>query len=206
MFQNNYHYVRIGRHLKNSGFGLVELLVSISILVIVMSVILARHSAFNSAVLLQSQAYEVAFQAREIQLFAVGAIGESTDFRNVYGLHFDSTSGANQKYSLFRDGDGDNIFGSGEEFGRQGVLDPRFEISAIRGINSGGALYDNYDKLSILFERPNFDARFFIDTGTPLADEVVAVEVVVRLRGTTSDTVNDKRTVEITRTGQISVK
>ncbi len=200
MFQNNYHYVRIGRHLKNSGFGLVELLVSISILVIVMSVILARHSAFNSAVLLQSQAYEVAFQAREIQLFAVGAIGESTDFRNVYGLHF-SKSGANQKYSLFRDINGNNYFNSGEEFGRQGVLDPRFEICDIRGVDGNGDVKYTPDAMSITFERPNFDALFHESSGAWDTD-TVAAEIDICLRGAAAD----KRTVEITRTGQISVK
>ena len=76
------------------GFGLVELMVSISIMMLLSSIILVRHSAFNGAVLLRSQAYEVAFALRKAQLLAVSgnnnsggtSLGTTTQ---QYGVYFD---------------------------------------------------------------------------------------------------------------------
>ena len=56
-----------------NGFGLVELLVSISIMLLVTMVVLVNHESFNNGALLRSQAYEVALRLREVQLSAVGA-------------------------------------------------------------------------------------------------------------------------------------
>jgi len=187
---------------KNRGFGLVELLVSISILVLVMGIILARHSSFNSAVLLRNQAHQVVLHAREIQHFAVSVTGDSGDFRNTYGLHFNTMSGHNRGYKVFKDGNGDSYFnvGTGEEFGRQGTLDPRFIIDEITLV--GSAL--SSDRVSVVFERPNFDARFFVSSGEVV--DASAVEITVRLLGTTGDTTSEIRKIEITKTGQISVQ
>lgn len=171
------------------GFSLVEMMVSISILVLVMTVILARQDAFDNAVLLRNQAYSIALEAREVQLYSVSVTGEGSNFRSTFGLHFDTTDGS--VYKIFKDNDDDFYYDADEEFGQQGVLDPRFTIGAIR--------VDGTPKsaLSVVFERPNFDAHFY-DSGGVLDNE--KVEIDVRLVGTT-----EVRTIEITRTGQISV-
>jgi Tfp pilus assembly protein FimT len=57
--------------ISDRGFGLVELMVSISIMMLLTVVILNRQSSFNGAVLLRNQAYEVAFALRKAQLLAV---------------------------------------------------------------------------------------------------------------------------------------
>ncbi|MEZ4104115.1 MAG: hypothetical protein R3B60_02395 [Candidatus Paceibacterota bacterium] len=172
-----------------SGFGLIEMMVSIGILVLVMTVILARQDAFNSAVLLRGQAYEVALQAREIQLYAVSVIGSGSSFRVPYGIHFINNSGS---YTIFRDINNNGVYdGSDTIFGKQGILDPRFVIDRLQ-VDGGASL----SELSIVFERPNFDALFGGDVA----------EIDVRLRGTTGTGVGEVRTVEITRTGQISVQ
>ncbi|USN87557.1 MAG: prepilin-type N-terminal cleavage/methylation domain-containing protein [Candidatus Nomurabacteria bacterium] len=198
MFQSKYRSYK-QNHLLSGGFGLVEMMVSIGILVLVMSVILANHQAFNHAVLLKSQAYEIAFKVREAQLFAVSVTGDSGDFRKVYGVHFnDSTS--NGVYKVFRDNNATQNYyydSVSEEFGEQGVLDPRFEVSDIRLLGSAVTPND----LSIIFTRPNFDARFFTGPLTEPAN-VTGAEIDVRLRGSTSPVY----TIEITKTGQISVK
>ena len=59
--------------------------------------------------------------------------------------------------------------------------------------------------MSIVFERPNFDARFYTSSG-PVSSAVSAVQLVVRLRGTTGTGVGVVRVVEISRTGQITVQ
>ncbi len=186
-----------------AGFGLIELMVSIAVMAIVSSIILIRHESFNSATLLRSQAYEVALRVREVQFSAVSASGDgSGDFNSVNGVYFDSTAGLNGVYKSFRDGDGDYFFDAVEEDGQAGVLDERFEISDIRAVGVGAVL--NGDDVAIVFERPNFDAKFYEDA----SDEVVnatAMEIDVARRGAAGATCGEVRTVEITRTGQISV-
>lgn len=186
----------------NAGFGLIELLVSISILVIVMSIVMFKHSSFNSAVLLRSQAYEVALHARNIQLNAVSALGEGADFRQIYGLYFNENK---SDYIVFKDEMPYNYFyDTGEQdYSERGILDRRFEIDEITLIENGTA--SKVSSIAVVFERPNFDARFF----TGANSEVVAasaVEIQVRLIGTSGSGTGEVRTVEITKTGQISVK
>lgn len=190
-------------NLTTKGFALVELLVSISILVLVLGTIMFRHSAFNSAVLLRSQAYEVALQARDTQLFAVSIVSDNGNYKNRYGLHFTKDS---ITYKIFRDNHRNSYFDSDEEFGKQGNLDPRFVISDIRWVQNDGTKA-SISNVSVLFERPNFDAKFYTGAAPAGAlSNAASVEIDVRLKGTTGDEVSEVRTVEITRTGQISVK
>lgn len=201
MLHNN--FLKKNKKQNMAGFGLIELMVSIGIVVLVMGVIVSRHSSYNGAVLLRSQAYSIALQSREIQLSAVSALGTgSTNYRSVLGLHF-NTATANF-YNNFRDADGDHFFDSGEEFGKRNNIDSRFEIGEIRLIGPG----TTPSAVSVVFERPNFDARFFTaggGTGTEPAN-VTAVEIDVRRKGATGTGVGDIRTVIITKTGQITVQ
>lgn len=190
MASNTHHQLQSRRTLSR-GFGLVELMVSISIMVLVTGVILARHDSFNSAALLRNQAYEIALSIREIQLLAVSATRdvESGEFRNIYGLRFEAE---NNQFVIFRD-DGDYTYDGGDTaVGPIGVIDPRFEIVAITdsaGTDVGG--------LEILFERPNFDA--LLNNGA-LTEPV---NMVVGLRGDPAG--GRTYTIEITPAGQISV-
>lgn len=172
------------------GFGLVELLVSISIMTLVSAVILARHSSYNSAVLLRNQAYEVAFTIREAQNYALSAVftdtgtGLSTDsFRERYGVHFEA---GNSVYYLFRDDNGDGGYDAGEEIGQPGRLDPRFVFSSVPG---GTGVFD------VMFERPNFDAIFDPNPSGPAGTPAII----------TVSTDTSSRDIEVTRTGQIAV-
>lgn len=164
---------------------------------IVSSIILVRQNSFNGGVLLRSQAYEIALAAREVQLRAVSAVGVAGDFRTLQGLHFDT--GNNDTYRIFRDADNDGFFDTAESLGQQGVLDDRFEIRAIR------TLGDSYvgTGISIVFERPNFDARFFDSSGEINAS---SVEIDIARRGVSGSTPDVVRTLEITSTGQIIVQ
>lgn len=190
-------------NLTQLGFGLVELMVSISVMVIVTSVILVKHDSYNGATLLRSQAYEIALQLREVQLLSISATEAGDGFRNVYGLHFSTST--TDTYFIFRDADvpNDYYFDAGvEEFGKQGILDPSFVIDEIRLIGTGAV----EDELSITFERPNFDAKFYTGPDTPAPAGVSGVEIDVRTAGTTGTGNGKIRTIEVTKTGQITVK
>ncbi len=194
--QKNFTNLLIG------GFGLIELMVTISILILVMGIILTKHSSFNGAVLLRGQAFNVALQAREIQLTAVSVISDSVNYRNVYGLHFDTTS---QIINIFKDSDGGHFFEVGEEYGKQSKLDPRYKISEIR--LDGASVLGG--ELSVVFERPNFDARFFVgvdNSGAGSSATSAEIDICLKNTSCTAGNVGEVRTVEITKTGQISVK
>ncbi len=178
-------------------------MVSISIMVIIMGVVLARHDSFNGVVLLRGEAYEIALSLREIQQSAVSASsrdnttsGVADEFRTVLGAHFD-VDNPNQ-YTVFQDQDGDNYFDTGEQQGRQGSIDPRFEIRAIRAGST------NLDNVSIVYERPNFDARFFRGSGNQV--NVPTLEIDIARVGTTGSGTDELRTLEITNAGQIAVQ
>lgn len=189
------------RHASSQGgFGLVELMVSISIMVIVMGVVLIRQSSFNSAVLLRSQAYEIALQLREVQLSAVSVsnLGAGDNFRQVLGVHFSTSDDG--LYRIFRDStfgpEDNNYYDEGEEFGIQGKLDERFEIREIRALGT-------VTNLSIVFERPNFDAVFYGNSGEIVTS---SIQIKVAKRDSAGDVCGtDYRTVEVTSTGQIAV-
>src|SRR6056297_1347427 len=91
-----------------AGFSMIELLVSISIIVLVLSITLTRQSSFNSAVLLRSEEFDVALAIREVQLSAISAAGDSGQFRTTLGVYLD-TANPNQ-YRLFRDNNGNNEY------------------------------------------------------------------------------------------------
>ncbi len=203
----NFYLYKKNRIKLVAGFSLIELLVSISIIVLVLGVIMVRHTSFNGAVLLRSQAYEVALQIREVQLGALSAVGVSGAFQNELGVHFDTTGTANYYWS-FRDTDttpsvlNNSFYDAGEEMGKRNNLDKRFEIDAIRLVTGAGVTV--IDKISVVFRRPNFDANFYQNnSGTPV--NATAVQIDIRLKGTTGNGSGEVRTVEISKTGQITV-
>jgi prepilin-type N-terminal cleavage/methylation domain-containing protein len=191
----------------HQGFGLIELMVSVGIMVLVTSIVMSRQDSFNGATLLRGQAYDLALTVREIQLLAVSASNrvDSANFRNVYGLYF-NTAIDDRAYRIFRDNTGGNayFYDNGEAFGQQGVLDKRFAIDKIRLVGTGAPV--TVTELAISFERPNFDARLYTASGVPVSSTVSAVEIDIIVRGSSGVGAGGVRTVEITRTGQISVK
>ena len=185
-----------------AGFGLIELMVSITIMAIVSAVILARQSSFNGAVLLRSQAYEIALTMREVQLNAISAGSDgSGDFRKIHGVYFDTSDTGNGRYRIFRDADDDGFYDVGEEFGVQGFVDNRFEIDSI---SVTGDTFSGTD-IAVVFERPNFDARFFQGSNNELVTATM-VEIVLRRVGTTGTDVGDTKTIAVTPAGQIAVQ
>lgn len=180
------------------GFGLIELLVTISIVLLVTTIILSRHSAFNSVVLLRNQAYQIAFSVREVQQRAVSvAVSSDGELRSTYGIHFEKDS---REFFTFRDDLPNNYFyAATERFGPTNILDPRFVISDIKTFV--GANEIDRDELSVTFERPNFDAIYAVsDSGGKIT--VDRAEITISL---VSDSTS-QRIVEVTNTGQISVK
>ncbi len=191
---------------QRRGFGLVELMVSISIMTLVSTIILVKNRSFNNALLLRNQAYEVAFSLRQVQLLAVSGTKENATDSNQYGIYFDvSSATTNSKYRTFRDdsnsGSNKGWYESGDtSLGTIGSLDNRFAITDI--VDSAGASLTG-DLLSVTFIRPNFDALFKTAVGNSFSGPVYLKITPKDMSGYATVPF---RLVEITSTGQISVK
>ncbi len=184
---------------RKRAFGLVELMVSMSIMALVSTVIVTRQSTFNGAVLLRNQTYEVAFAIREAQQLAVSGGDESV---RTYGVVFDTATANQHTYRVFRDVNNNGRFDAGdnEQVGLTGKLDSRFEV---RAVDPSGAA-----PLTVLFTRPNFDARFCNRSGgcTQTSHYVAGPAYVdIARTGVTTNGNGDVRRVQITSSGQISV-
>lgn len=180
---------------SNAGFTLIELLVTIAIISIMTAIVVIKYGAFNSSVLLKSQAYELALNLREAQTFAISArganSGTNTAFREGYGLYFASSQ--RSQYILFRDsGAGNGYYNTGEEVGEPFTLDPRFQIKSLKHGTCNSGTPQQF--LNITFRRPDFDANIY--GGATYA--CITIASVANM--------NMTRSVEVSATGQISVK
>jgi prepilin-type N-terminal cleavage/methylation domain-containing protein len=185
------------------GFTIVELMVTITIVVLVTGLIMVQYSSFNNSILLKSQAYLTAFDLREAQALAVSIKGRSSEFREEYGIFFDiATPG---EYLLFQDNASFGVhspahFDVGEEVGQPYRVDPRFMITdlcvttTVKTCHSTGGTPST---LAVSFERPDFDANFYVQGVT----NIQSADIVI---GTAEGTV--ERTVTIYQTGQISIR
>ena len=185
------------------GFGLVELMVCISIMMILTTIILVRQSSFNGSVLLRSQAYEIAFTLRRAQLMAVSGnnSGGGASLAQEYGVYFDTATP--NTYVMFHDLDADGKWDGGivdKQIGPLGTIDKRFSI---RGITNGAGtpLNPTNSGYNITFIRPNFDAHFSGD----MIDNPVYIDIAQVNAGGTDTSAGAVRRVEVGATGQISV-
>lgn len=179
------------------GFSIIEVIVSMAIISVITTMVMVRYSSFNSSSLLRNQAYEIALDIREAQVFATSIRSDSNEFREEYGVRFDTTAGETQQYTFWRDIGTDEppVFNSGEALNVLG-LDSRFAVYAIcfNGAAVGSCSATTAD---ISFRRPNFDA-LIIQDGSFQAETVT---LYIAPTGETSPF----RTVTITQTGQITV-
>ena len=193
-----------------AGFSLVELIVSIGIMVLVLSIVITQQGSFNSAVLLRSQAYEIALTIRDAQLSAMSAIntgGSTEDFSSVIGVHFDKASP--NRYVVFIDSESgataNAFYNDGEQFGVLGIIDNRFEIIDILDTNGNSVGGPGTGQVSITFERPDFDARFRETSGGSLI-QTGQYDILIQPKGSPAGSVCPLvRTVRVTATGQVSV-
>ena len=81
--------------IKNKGFTLVELMVSVGIFVMMTGLLLSKYGTFNQGILLTNLAYDVALTIRNAQSYGLNvksspteSVRFSNNFDNSYGVHF----------------------------------------------------------------------------------------------------------------------
>lgn len=181
------------------GFSLVELLVVVGIFTIVTGVVLARHSRFNSSILLGSLSYDIALSIREAQVFGLSVRGVASNFQVGYGVHFSGPG----SYTLFADtyptGSPNKRYDPEDTVVSAYTLSTGHSIARYCGVTAMGAEECSntllIDRLDIVFLRPDPDAT--ISSANP--------GVYSRGAITVRSSVGETRTISVASTGQISV-
>lgn len=182
------------------GFSIIEVLVTAFVIGLITAIVLFKYGSFNNVILLKSQAYEMALDLREAQVYAVSVRGGDNEFRQEYGVHFDIDDPG--QYQLFLDSpSSDNgRYDNGEEVELPNYIDDRFQISAIcvnfsSSCNNGTAV----DTLAVTFRRPDFDA-IFVSTG-PSVGSISNARIEL-----SSNNGSISRAVEVNLSGQIDIQ
>lgn len=196
----------IKKHTKRSlftsvtkGFTIIELLVSVGILAVISSVVLANHTRFNGSVLLESLAYDIGLSIREAQVFGVSVRQYNSQFQIGYGVRFADS----QSYSLFADVNQNKRFDDEDEIIQNYALQNGFRIQKFCGVMADGQIDCSTDSsapithLAVVFLRPDPDAFM---SSNELGVSYSQGRVTVVSPG------GDTREVEIASTGQISIK
>lgn len=188
-------------HTKKSGFSLVEVLITSSIITIVTAIVIVKYGSFNSSILLKNQAYELALAIREAQVYSISIKGDGNAFRDAYGIYIDLNNP--QDVIFFSDsGSTEKIYDSGDTILDTVSLDSRFAITEIC-TGSGCSDAGSFDKLSISFTRPDFDAYIKkINGSTPVSGQPSSATITIA--PTDGGTIT--RAVTVGSSGQISVK
>lgn len=198
---------------KVLGFSLLEVLITAAIIGIITSVVAVKYGSFNNVVLLKNQAYEVALDLREAQVFAVSSSGRSDQFREDYGVYFDMSNP--QQYIFFQD-QGDTIENGrnvayydsslNEIIGLPRNIDSRFKLVRIcvNIVSSTDLCPTELNDLAITFKRPDFDSQFASVDGKSRGVGVISN---ARLEYTNAlQTDSNIRTVIVSSVGQIEVQ
>jgi prepilin-type N-terminal cleavage/methylation domain-containing protein len=194
-------------NLKNKGFTLVELMVTVGIFALMTGLLLAKYGTFNQSIILTNLAYDIALTIRNAQSYGLNvksATRSGYDFNYPFGVHF----ALGQNFTFFADSYSDNPNGPNYAFDSGLGKDILISATTIKGgstITSICAGNDEADcdtnagsitKLDIVFERPNPNAIIMTNVGfnKPYAK--------ITLKASDGST----KKVVIRRTGQIAVE
>lgn len=192
------------KNLGNAGFTLAELLVSIAIMVIVLTLIVVNYRKFDSTVVLTNLAYDMGLSVRKAQTYGISVKGKtsgvSQNFTYPYGIAFNVATP--QQYILFVDVEGNGLLNNHtEEDVEFFKLRSPYQITSLCVLNPSDQCQQNPDlnELYITFERPNPDAHF---ESIPARPNASAVKIDI---GSSQDP-SVTRSIIIRTTGQISVQ
>ena len=203
-------------HSKDSrGFTLIELMVSITIAVLIMTVVMFSYRTFSDNLALSAAEQEISISIRQVQIYGLSVRQSSAgsgNFSTGFGIYASANDPTN--YYLFSDANNDNKCDDGKscssatELMEKDTLQNGVEIApnGICGAAFGGAIIcpPNAGAVSmdVTFVRPNPNAviRFTDKNGAFLGGAYQSGQIqLISQLGKTA-------TVTIGNTGQISVQ
>ena len=154
-----------------AGFTLVELMVSVSILLIIIATVMIQFRAFDSSVLLKTLSYDVAFSVWEARSYALGVRRGVTDFSESYGVSFTPGETGFELFTYINDNDptaipkneGNGVGGVTVSVVETYKLGRSFEVKRVCVVESPSTEDCTIDRLDISFKRPEHAARFYAD-------------------------------------------
>lgn len=105
---------------KKSGFTLIELIVSVSIMAMVTGIFLANYSSANRRTDLTMTSQKMVADVRMAQNYALGLVrygasGSTSVPAGGWGIHIDLANYGNTKFVLFADDNNNQVFDSNED-------------------------------------------------------------------------------------------
>ncbi len=225
------HHSQLTNH-NSCGFSLIELIITVSIMLIVTSAVLFRQAKFSSDVLITDMAYEVALSIRDAAVSGLSSKASSTiPYKTGYGVHFEPApdGGSPNSFINFIDvsevpilesvSDESNIFDyyyttqdDVNQTGGVDVIDKVIELTQGQTIKQYCARGDggwicgpdsSKHVLNIVYVRPNPDAHITMGTKAGGPD---GVKTYSEAKIVVQSGLGDKcRTVSVSVSGQISV-
>jgi prepilin-type N-terminal cleavage/methylation domain-containing protein len=197
------------------GFTLVELLVSVAIVTLIMTIVIVNQSRYSEATVLSNTVSSLALAAREAQVYGVSVrevSAGSNEFTAGYGLEFNLSGGTNDAYigyadrgakNYMYDGDWSCPVGGLSECLYKTTLQSNLVISAICSIDTSDNEDCTLSRAAVTFVRPDTDAHLalFSSSGFQLATTNIKA---VRIKITSPSNVT--RSVYMYTTGQISIQ
>lgn len=150
----------------------MEILVSISIIVLVLSLYTVNYRAANKRTQTILSAQKIMSDIRLAQSYSASAkrFNESLD-SNVWGVFFDKDNPS--QYIMFNDLNNNGTYTSDEQF-RLLELQPGININSLQYENSDGSNYQfNGNFLAITFLPPDPETRFYADGGYSAKPRVI---------------------------------
>lgn len=199
------------------GFTVIELMVTISIMTVIMSVILFAYGKFSERLSLNAAVQEISIAIRQTQTYGLSVKESGGAFNAGYGIYFNITDPTN--YYIFVDKNNDQMYDGGASCASSGdclveniPLRNAVILNSICGAAFGGSLNCPADVnnpsgqsikgMTITFLRPSTDAIIrFIKTDNTFYGGVFQTGKV-NLRSVQGSTVG----VTVENTGQISVQ
>ncbi len=165
-----------------AGFSLTELLVTLSIVGILMTILVSSQSGYTDAAGVAAVADDISINVSQAQAYGIAVrdrVAGSSNFTGSYGLTLSIlATGSNKAYLAFGDLDGDFLYdgdwtcaiGSGFECLGKTLIPQGHYIEALCVIpNSGADVCNTTGRIDISFLRPDTDAHliFFNMAGSP---------------------------------------
>lgn len=139
--------------IKNKGFTLIELMITVGIFAIMTALLVAKYGTFNNGVLLTNLAYDIALNIRSAQSYGLNTRGDDSDsFIGTYSVSFEK----NKKHFI--------LTGGGLE--KMTYIKRGSYIKELRV----GSSYDKtstVEEIAITFNRPDPSARISVP-GSPV--------------------------------------
>lgn len=199
-----------------SGFSLVELIVSLGVVAVILSLVLSNQSKYTDGTALTSLADGIGLQLSQAQIYGISVREFSpgtSEFEIAYGMEFNLTpSGSKSSFIYFADrGAGNHIYDSGWNCPTDGGSECISKTEITRGntvaslcaIPNSGPEFCEIGRLDVTFLRPLPDANFVfydLNGGYLSLSNIKGAKIVV------SSPSGATRAVSVYTSGQISVQ